>query len=250
MFPFFDSEWYKNFKRIDDLLGPVREMQKILDSTEQFRSFAELLAPMQNNLIVFINKLKNDPEFNFLGIIDNDDITEDEIMKVLEIVDYHLDDLLEKLQLKTLWIGAKFALATPQNENPDNIRHFLISIRTIIEHLIDHLLAPDAKVKKWGKFKKIHDAFLSEYPKSDPTRIPRSIRIKFFCDKIEFNQIEEFTEREIKFIIDLYKNVCKIHSPKIELDTKELELLKLHIGVTIWFLSKCYFMIEEENNNN
>lgn len=203
-----------------------------------------LIEPIQYNFQKSLDEIRNNPEFNFLRLVEKHNFSENEIIKGLQIVEDNLNPILDQLQVRHLWLGANFALYTSAEENPDRIRHFFISVRTLIEYFIDTLLAPDEKVRVWGKFDELLEIHLKKNNITSISKISRAIRIKYFCSKIQFGILEEFTEKEIKFVNELYKNVCMINSPKINLSREELDLLKLHTGTTIWLLSKLYLIIE------
>lgn len=234
-----------SLKRAEEIQAMIPESLKAtIDMLKPMNEVFKKLAPLQETFQKMSEGIRNNPEFNFLLLIDSPNLSEEETLKRIRIVDENLLSILDKLSIKHLWVGANFALSTDEKMNPEKIRHFFISVRTIIEYLIDTLLAPEVKVKDWEKYPALLDAHKNNNCSQTISKIPRRIRIKYFCSKVQFGLIEEFTEKEIIFINSQYKEVCKVHTPQINIEKKKINLIRLHTGTTIWLLAKLYLIIE------
>ena len=158
----------KRFKEIQNLIPEA--LRATLDMARPISDAMKLIEPIHNNFLKSLDEIRNNPEFNFLRLVENHNFSDDEIIKGLQIVEDNLNPILERLQVKHLWLGANFALNTSAEENPDRIRHFFISIRTLIEYFIETLLAPDEKVKAWEKFAELLDIHLKKNNKDNHSR--------------------------------------------------------------------------------
>ena len=113
-------------------------------------------------------RIKNNPEFQFAIISDlqilnlksaeefkeslTNDLTDEDIQQKEELLNENLIPYLKELELDNLWIGANQVLES--KSNPDRLRHSLISLRTILEYLIDEKLAPLDLLKDSPMFQK------------------------------------------------------------------------------------------------
>jgi hypothetical protein len=142
-----------------------------------------------------------------------------------------------------LWIGASKVLESASN--PDRLRHCLISLRTILEHLIEDKLAPTSELKDNPKFRKQFKQYHLGNQKIEFVKIKRADKIKYFASKIEFGIIEEFTKNEIQYVCDCYSILCNIHQPNIGITENQVRSLKVKTGITIWLLAYINKIIEE-----
>jgi hypothetical protein len=92
----------------------------------------------------------------------------DENEIINEKVSIETDDRLQMLLLKldpeliTMWVGAKEAISS---DNPDNARHFNVSLRELFTHVL-HKLAPDKEIESWSSNP-------ADFDKGRPTRAAR-----------------------------------------------------------------------------
>lgn len=196
-------------------------------------------------------KLDNNPELQFAFISDLEvlnltsaqelkesliyDLTDNYIKRKEEILNNNLIPYLESHNLQNLWIGATRVLET--ENNPDKLRQCLISLRTILEYLIDEKLAPIEELKNSNMFKK---DFESKY-----VRIKRNKKIQYFISKFEFGILEEFTKNEIQYVCDCYSILCNVHQPNVGLSENQVRSLKVKTGITIWLLMYLYDIIQK-----
>ena len=105
-------------------------------------------------------RLKNNPELQFGFISDlailnlksaeelkkslTTDLTDMDIKEKEEILYINLITYLKNHNIESLWVGATQVLES--DNNPDKLRQCLISLRTILEYLIDQKLAPIEKL--------------------------------------------------------------------------------------------------------
>jgi hypothetical protein len=156
-FPKFEIPEHLNLKsNVPDFNIPKFEFfnSKLLESFRQFSKIGE--------------KIRSNPEIQFAEITDLEilnlksaeefkeslvnDLTDEDIKEKEELLNDHLIPYLEELGIESLWIGANDVLES--KSNPDKLRHCLISLRTILEHLIEDKLAPTKKLKNDPKFEK------------------------------------------------------------------------------------------------
>lgn len=191
-------------------------------------------------------KLKNNPEFQFAFISNLEilnitsavelkeslisDLTDKDIKEKEEILNDNLIPYLENHNLQNLWVGATQVLES--ENNPDKLRQCLISLRTILEYLINEKLALIGELKNSNMFKK---EFESKY-----VRNKRNKQIQYFTSKFEFGILEEFTKNEIQYVCDCYSILCNVHQPNVGLSENQVRSLKVKTGITTWLLMYLY----------
>ena len=209
---------------------------KLLKSLEEFSRIAE--------------RANNSPELQFALISDFEvlnlkstselkesliyNLTDQDIDRKEEVLNKNLMPLLKELKLDALWVGANTVL---KNEsNPDRLRHCLISLRTILEYLIDAKLAPMDELKNSEMFKDKFKKYHLGKQKIEFVKVKRSEKIEYFTSKFEFGFLEDFTKNEIQYICDCYSVLCKVHKPEIGITENQVKSLKVKTGITIWLL--------------
>ena len=204
-------------------------------------------------------KLRNNPELQFSFISDLQmlnlksaeelkeslisDLTDTDIEEKEEILNNNLIPYLENHKLDNLWIGATQVLES--ENNPDKLRQCLISLRTILEYLIDEKLAPIEKLKNSEMFESNFKKFHSGKQKIEFVKIKREQKIEYFTSKFEYGTLEEFTKNEIQYVCNCYSILCNVHQPNIGLTENQVRSLKVKTGITIWLLTYLYDMLEE-----
>lgn len=204
-------------------------------------------------------RIKNNPELQFAFITDLEilnlksseefkqslitDLTDEDILEKEELLNTNLLPYLENLNIHTLWLGANEVLKS--NKNPDKLRHCLISIRTILEYLIDEQLAPLEKLKDDEKFKDKFKKYHEGKQELKYIKIKRADKIEYFISKIQFKTLEEFTKNEIQYVCDCYTILCNIHKPDIGITENQVRSLKVKTGITIWLLVYLNQIIEK-----
>jgi len=218
---------------------------KIPDS---IRRVAETIRKFQENPEIQFSALT---DFELLNISSSEelkqtlttDLLEEDIEEKEMLLDENLNPALEEHNLQDLWLGADYVLN--DYENPDRLRHSLISLRTILENLIDQKLAPKSKLKDTelfkNEFKKYHTG---KKQLSEINNLSRKKKIEYFTSKIEFYMIE-FTRNDIEFISECYTVLCNIHKPDIGITENQVRSLKVKTGITIWFLLHLYEIINK-----
>ncbi|WP_276733692.1 hypothetical protein [Chryseobacterium carnipullorum] len=204
-------------------------------------------------------KLKNNPEFQFAFISNLEilnltsavelkeslisDLTDKDIKEKEEILNDNLIPYLENHNLQNLWVGATQVLES--ENNPDKLRQCLISLRTILEYLIDEKLAPIDELKNADMFKNDFKKFHAGKKKIEFIKIKRDEKIEYFISKFEFGTLEEFTKSEIQYVCDCYSILCNVHQPNVGLTENQVRSLKVKTGITIWLLVYLYDFLEE-----
>lgn len=203
-------------------------------------------------------RLKNNPELHFMYISDleilniksaeefkeslTNDLTDEDIQQKEQILNENLIPYLEELEIDNLWYGANQVLEL--KSNPDRLRHCLISLRTILEYLIDEKLAPMHVLKDSNMFEKEFRKFHLGKQKIEFIKIKREQKIEYFTSKIQFGMLEEFTKKEIQFVCDCYSVLCNIHQSDIGITENQVRSLKVKTGITIWLLAYINRIIE------
>lgn len=203
-------------------------------------------------------KIKNNPELQFAFISDLEilnlksaedlkeslifDLTDKDIKGKEEILTKNLIPHLERYSLQSLWIGATQVIES--ENNPDKLRHCLISLRTLLEYLIDEKLAPIEELKNSDMFKNDFKKFHAGKQKLEFVKIKRNKKIEYFISKLEEGTLEEFTKNEIQYICNCYSILCNIHQPDVGLSENQVRSLKVKTGITIWLLIYLYDLIE------
>ena len=137
--------------------------------------------------------------------------------------------------IQKLWLGANEVLES--EKNPDKLRHCLISLRTILEYLIDEKLAPIEELKNDVRFKKEFKRYHQGKQSLEYVKVKRADKIEFFTSKFEFGMLENFTKNEIQYVCDCYSVLCNIHQPNIGITENQVKSLKVKTGITIWLLA-------------
>jgi len=236
-------------------------------STELFSYSTDFKRKLQQ-IQEALKSAKNDPEYLFDEVADlnllsleldealcaslEEEIDPEEYIKDTEqIIRNNITELLDKFEMKRLWQGANYACEVSREDNPDKVRHCLISLRTMIEHILEKLLAPDEIVREWDEFEILFIEYLKNRGiKNDESaksvKVSRKIRIKYISSRFSFSWLEEFAKREIKFIDQCYRKLCSVHSYEFELTDSQLRILKIKADVIIWFLLHLHNMLVED----
>ena len=204
-------------------------------------------------------RLKNNPELQFGFISDlailnlksaeelkkslTTDLTDMDIKEKEEILNINLIPYLKNHNLESLWVGATQVLES--DNNPDKLRQCLISLRTILEYLIDQKLAPIEKLKNSEMFENNFKKFHLGKQKIEFVKIKREQKIEYFTSKFEYGTLEEFTKNEIQYICNCYSILCNVHQPNIGLTENQVRSLKVKTGITIWLLLYLFDILEE-----
>lgn len=204
-------------------------------------------------------KLKNNPELQFAFISDLEtlnlksaeelkeslisDLTDIDIEEKERILNDNLIPYLENHNLESLWIGATQVLES--ENNPDKLRQCLISLRTILEYLIDEKLAPLEQIKNAKMFENDFKNYHLGKKKIEFIKIKREQKIEYFTSKFEYGTLEDFTKNEIQYVCNCYSILCNVHQLNIGLTENQVRSLKVKTGITIWLLAYLYDIIEE-----
>lgn len=241
-----------------DALKAVFEQQKMLNTlTNGFvRHFSVF-----DHLKKLTDALRSNPEIEFISVSELeilsvtstselvDSLEEGEpdefISRKEELLDEFLLPYLERLELDYLWLGANHALNA--TENPDRFRHTLVSLRTLLEVLIERELASNLELSTSPLFAKEFKNFHLGNEELDRVRIKRSKRIKYFTARIEFGILEEFTEKDIDFVCQCYEHLCRIHNADLGLTEHQVRVLKIKTGVTLWLLAYINEIVKSGN---
>lgn len=224
------------------MISPIKDF---LPNTSLLKAAQIAFHPAINAIQNFGRFLDNNPEMKFIFISNFEDYknkTPKEIEKlILNDVSYpriksiekslerNLPNLLELHDLKSLWEGSNSVLRS--RNNPDKFRHCLVSLRTLIEFYLGKL-SPDKEVLE--RLKKYDEEIKNHHGKPSITRKQKLDHLNY---KFSFAHLEKINEHDLNFIILLYANLCRVHSPKLNYTTKQIRTLKAKAGVVIWLLA-------------
>lgn len=251
-----ESEMSKQLLKLAEIYKPSNELStsiKLFNQNLNNSGLYETFRKVGENL----RNLENNPELQF-GIISdleilslksseqlNSSLSEDYIDESLThteaILNKNLLPYLEKLKLDSLWLGANYALNS--DNNPDKLRHCLISLRTILENIIDEKLAPKSELMNHEMFKKEFKDYHLGKETIEYVRIKRDKKIEYFTSKIKFGLLEEFAKKDIEFVCNCYTILCNIHQPEIGVTENQVRILKVKTGITIWLLAYIHEII-------
>lgn len=222
----------------DKLFNP-----KLLEILNEFSNIGEKLKDNPKLQFRFISdlqilNLKSAEELkeSLISNLTDEDITEKE-----RILNKNLLPYLEEHELDNLWIGANQVLES--KKNPDKLRQCLISLRTILEYLIDEKLAPIEKIKNEKMFESNFRKYHSGKQKIEFVKVKREQKIEYFTSK--FGMLEDFTKNEIQYVCNCYSILCNVHQPNIGLTENQVRSLKVKTGITIWLLASLFDILEE-----
>lgn len=127
----------------------------------------------------------------FISFVDKEDLCEDETRTVARYENevgliYYLGKL--DRELLKMFYGAIEVL---ESKNPDRIRHFSISIRELLTHVL-HILAPDNKVKSWTN---CADHFHNG-------KLTRKARILYICRDIQTHSFDKYVNSKADSLIN------------------------------------------------
>lgn len=104
--------------------------------------------------------------------------------------------LVEKLSrldgaFVNMLVGASNTL---HSENPEKVRHFSISSRELLTHVM-HTLSPDDDVRRWSNSE-------SDFHNGRPTR---RARLKYICRSVNERSFERFLDADIKATLEFFE---------------------------------------------
>ncbi len=107
-----------------------------------------------------------------------------------EEIEASLDELLAALDssFRDVWKGAKVAL---YSDNPDRMRHVVVSLRELVNHVL-HRIAPNDEIKMWTTD---HNHFHDGRP-------TRAARVLYICRGINNGPFADFISADVKASIE------------------------------------------------
>jgi hypothetical protein len=231
-----------DFDKIGSLLGPLPEIKDMLaDSLYSFsESYSSLFKSFSKPIFsyppVFITMPPKEYYFGtrILEVITlpQEHIEEEEILyqklskEAVDEIEFYLS-LIDPSLIK-LWRGAKEASTST---NPDAGRHFAVSLRELLMHVI-HILAPDDPIKQWS----ISPQFYDE--KGLPTR---KARLLYICKEIKHEPFDNFLLKDIDAALacmDVFQKGT--HSIDPSFAGTQIDLLISRVATVIIFLIRTY----------
>lgn len=246
------------FKKFEDIIQKTNKSFGSIYKQFEFRNklnqtYSNLFSPLENHFKFFYqleeinNLVQKSPIANFAFSLE----LKPEETEIIDSIDSNLEKYLPKLLAKhdlySLWTGANFALSTPFYNNPDKARHMMISLRSLIEYILKDLLPACEEIKCWDKFGGLITKYNGDLPKNV---IPRKIQIRYYCEKVDFEFINDFTINEINHINEVYNKLSSVHNAKLNQNDGKLKFLKVRAGTIIWLLLMIYEMLYENELDN
>lgn len=216
----------------------VEQLRRISSIGENFSNNPEVQFAFITDLEVLNIKSTENLKDTLINNLTDKDLQEKETL-----LDKNLLPLLEEQNLESLWLGANYSL---ESNNPDKLRHCLVSLRTILEFLIDDKLASNNEIKDNPVFEKEFKKYHSGKATVNEIKIPRRKKIEYFISKFKFGFLEEFTAHEIQYVCDCYAILCNLHQQDVGLTENQVKSLKVKTGITLWLL--CYLNKIQETN--
>jgi hypothetical protein len=141
--------------------------------------------------------------------------------KDLEQCLHSLDPALYKM-----WQGARYTLASP--ENPDQQRQVMISLRTLLDKLIEKL-APDDKVRTWS-------TDLKYYRKQNQKKPSGTGCISYICRHLLVGSFVTFIEADISVIVKMWQYLNRVHELETSISDRQLHALVERFESALLFL--------------
>lgn len=143
--------------------------------------------------------------------------------QIADELDAELPGLLRQLNpvLVRLLEGAR---QSRHGANIDRARHVLVSLRTLIDELLD-ILAPVKDVKAWCG----PDDLL------DNGQVKREARFRYLGRNLKFGRLKRAFEADMKALNELYGIMNGLHTPELEVGDKELDCIIVRVeGALRW----------------
>jgi hypothetical protein len=141
-------------------------------------------------------------------------------------------DLIDP-ELRKLWRGAKEA---QRSSNPDAIRHFSISLRELLTHVI-HRLSPDENIRRWSTAPEY-------YSQNHPTR---RARLLYICRGINFGPFDDFVNKDIESVLACIDSLQKgTHAASASFTPPQLDMLLIRTESAIRLLIRAW--LASKNN--
>jgi len=143
-----------------------------------------------------------------------------------------LPALLSKLgpDLLPMWQGANEASTL---RHPDQARHVLISLRTLLEQVL-HRLSPDNEVRAWSTEP-------THFQQGRPTR---AARVAFICREINSGPLTGFLDKDMAVHVCLLNLLQRVHQSDVPFTVKQQQALLTRCAATIGFLIRVVLDID------
>lgn len=242
----YNSSFFKQFDN-NKFFNYYNKFWDFSDTLQKIRENPEL----QYSFIVDLEILSLDTSYNLLSDKSNEELN-NIIQAKNELINKQIVERLTDLNLITLWQGAEFAINTDIKQNPDKIRHCAISLRTIFEHVLNNLVAPNSEIQKLASINSEFADVLKNNNKIKKietidrnTKIWKSTRLKYLNFRIRFGYLEDFAEKDIDFVDNLYSFLSSVHEPNFSISDNSLKILKIKTGILVWLFLDLYELLKE-----
>lgn len=121
------------------------------------------------------------------------------------------------------------ARASLDSDNPDRVRHVLVSLRELWGHLL-RFLAPDQDVKAWAT----DDSFLNE---GKPTR---RARVLYVCRHIDHPPFSDFLAEDTRALVKMIDFFNHVHDIDVQLTDEQLNALILRTDSWLTYILRIW----------
>ena len=154
--------------------------------------------------------------------------------------------LLESLDpaLAVPYLGAREAL---ESSNPDRVRHILVSLRELWNHVL-HRLAPDHEMWCWVNSQGELDQLCKEgklvYIKNGQYGLTRRARILYICRELNHPPLADFLDQDTNALVKLVEFLQRVH--KLESPLTEQQLRAILLRTESWLT----YILQLSNNKS
>jgi hypothetical protein len=142
------------------------------------------------NEVNIIESITTDADFDIY--LEHEEETTQSKENIKKETENTIEQLLRDLnpELITPLDGARYALL--ESNNPDRVRHFIVSLRELFTHVL-HQLAPNNKIKNWSTSPQDYDK------EGKPTR---RARLLYICRDINYKPFSDFLKKHMDAVLE------------------------------------------------
>ena len=124
--------------------------------------------------------------------------------------------------LGSMWQGARQTLVS---DNPDRVRQVMVSLRTLLDHLL-RMLAPDGEVRAWSSQPDFYEG----------KKVLRRGQLYYICRHIHDDTFSRFVEANVNVVLSLASSLNQLHVLENRVTEKQLRVLLNRFESALLFL--------------